>query len=58
MEVSIYINISNSFSIYLSKKTEKKGIVRNIKQLCEYKQKQKLVEDAKKMEEIFQDRTR
>ena len=52
------INLSNSFSIYLSKKDEKKGIVRNIRQLREYKRKRKFVEDAKKMEEIFQDRTR
>ena len=52
------INFSNSFSTYLSKKDEKKGIVRNIRQSREYKRKRKFVEDAKKMEEIFQDRTR
>ena len=47
------LNFSNSFSIYLSKKDAKKGIVRNKRQLCEYKRKRKFQHEAKQMEEIF-----
>ena len=52
------VNFSNSICIYLSKKDKKKGIVRNIRKSREYKRKRKFQSEAKKMEEIFQDRMR
>ena len=51
------LNFSNSFSIYLSKKDERKGIVRNKRQSGEYKQKRKFQSEAKQMDEIFKDRS-
>ena len=55
--VQLGLNFSNSFSIYQSKKDEKKGIMRNKVRSREYKRKRKFQSEAKQKEEIFQDQT-